>query len=40
MRIADDEETVVAVVAGDGEVEEISLEEVEEPDEGDDEEEV
>lgn len=38
---ADDEETVVAVVAaGDGEVEEISLEEVEEPDEGDDEEEV
>lgn len=36
---ADDEETVVAVVAGDGEVEEISLEEVEEPDEGDDEEE-
>ncbi len=36
---ADDEETVVAVVAGDGEVEEISLEEVEEPDEGDDEDE-
>jgi DNA-directed RNA polymerase subunit K/omega len=35
---ADEEETVVAVVAGDGEVEEISLEEVEEPDEGDDEE--
>lgn len=35
---AEEEETVVAV-AGDGEVEEISLEEVEEPDEDDDEEE-